>query len=666
MKRGMLAKILFTLAIPVIIVFIAAQGFILTMIQNPIKNMSKAQIESLTIAASYQISEYFSKYIETVKQMGANAEYDNFFMEVKPGTKVKELSQFPQLMDSLTRVGNSGTSIDTAWIADVDSSILVQSNGVVTETGWEIKERPFYQQIISIKDIILTEPYQDALTKKWIISIINPIYHKTNHMLIGVDCLDIEISELDSIMAEYKLGKNGYFTLVSKDGLIINHPKEEYINTNIADTKLSQNMILNIKEQNTELIEFTDDKETYLGCSRSIGNTGWSVISSLPKSEYLQTYHLVTNSTMYIFLICAVILILAILFLAKSITKPIKKLAYIAKSIAEGNMELKSIPTTNDEIGMVADALNKTIIRLREYMDYIKEISETLNKIAQGSLNYTLNYDYAGEFKEIKTALLNISDSLHHTVSRINLTSEDVAATSQAVADGAKTLAVGADGQKSSIDTISSTIIDMQTKIQENKKHAITACQDIKTLGKNIETSSKQMNRMLDAMEEIKSSSYEIQTTVDKIQDISKQTNMLSLNAAIEAARAGEAGRGFSVVANTVGKLAEDSTKTAKTTEQLVTKAIQSVDSGTAIAKEANEILNQIVEETRQVVAIIEEMELASEKEAEAANQVVKEMDDISSIIYDNITEVSKSNETADKLKNQAQLLKELLHKFKL
>lgn len=663
-KRGILRKIFITFAVPVIVIFIVAQILILLFIKNPIEDVTKKQIEAQTSSISYQVSEYFTKYIEIVEQMASNLAYDNMFKEIKTGMNIRESIYFEQNMESLIRVGKSGESIHTAWLADMDTSILIQSNGEITETGWDITERPFYQQILHTKDVILTEPYQDAKTQNWTISIIKPIYPEGESSPIGVDCLDIEIGQLMQIMSSYSLGKSGFFSLISKDGQIMNYPQEEYINKNITETKLSKNLIESIQQGNSNLLEYTDNGKRYVGYVKEVGKTGWNIISGLPILEYKETYTKISTITFVIFIVCSLILILAVVFVARNISKPIKVLANAAQRIANGEMSVEEMPVRNDEIGLVSSAFDKTVLRLKQYMQYIQEIKETLNKIADGKLNYTLQYDYSGEFAQIKEAFIHISNSLNDTMGQINTMAGEVAATSAVVAESAKDLSNGAEEQKVFMGAISEQIIQVENKMQEDAEHAKEASNTVIQLGNDMKKSNQQVDKMIEAMHQIKSASYEIESMVGMIQDISTQTNLLSLNASIEAARAGEAGRGFAVVADQIGKLAADSANSAIETKNLIDKSLSEIENGNVITKKTVEDLESIIKRISAFAEMAKGSSEASESQVEMLNQIQFGIEQFASVIQNNSAAAQESSAVSEELSAQSENLKVLVEQF--
>lgn len=116
-----------------------------------------------------------------------------------------------------------------------------------------------------------------------------------------------------------------------------------------------------------------------------------------------------------------VVIIITIRHLATQLTKPIVALNDVAQELAEGNLDVTLDIASENEIGELADSIQKTVDRLKEYINYIDEISSVLDRLADGKLKFTLKYDYAGEFAKVKTALLHISGSFEQ-MNEISLT----------------------------------------------------------------------------------------------------------------------------------------------------------------------------------------------------------------------------------------------------
>ena len=108
----------------------------------------------------------------------------------------------------------------------------------------------------------------------------------------------------------------------------------------------------------------------------------------------------------------SVVTVLFAFYIVHSITKPVSEIDNVARKIADGELNESIRYQSKDELGVLAVNFNKTVTRLRDYVNYIDEISSILNEVADGNLLFQLTYDYAGEFAKVKTALEHISDSI--------------------------------------------------------------------------------------------------------------------------------------------------------------------------------------------------------------------------------------------------------------
>lgn len=111
-------------------------------------------------------------------------------------------------------------------------------------------------------------------------------------------------------------------------------------------------------------------------------------------------------STIVITGILVVILLSVIIamYIIRTITVPVKEIDQVARKIADGNLDESITYSSKDELGVLAVNFNKTVTRLRDYVNYINEISQILDQISNGDLDFQVKYDYAGEFAKVKTA----------------------------------------------------------------------------------------------------------------------------------------------------------------------------------------------------------------------------------------------------------------------
>lgn len=336
----------------------------------------------------------------------------------------------------------------------------------------------------------------------------------------------------------------------------------------------------------------------------------------------------------------SVVTVLFAFYIVHSITKPVSEIDNVARKIADGELNESIRYQSKDELGVLAVNFNKTVTRLRDYVNYIDEISSILNEVADGNLLFQLTY--------------------------INQSSEQVASGSDQVASGSQALSQGATEQASSIEELAATINDISQQVSQNAESAKNASRQASIVGEQITVSNDSMKHMTIAMNEISEKSSQIGKIIKTIEDIAFQTNILALNAAVEAARAGEAGKGFAVVADEVRNLASKSAEASKDTANLIEGSMQAVEKGTQIANSTAEQLSQVVSGAQEIVNTIDDIATASQRQSDSIRQVTTGVDQISSVIQTNSATAEESAAASEELSGQAQILKNLVSKFRL
>jgi methyl-accepting chemotaxis protein len=365
-------------------------------------------------------------------------------------------------------------------------------------------------------------------------------------------------------------------------------------------------------------------------------------------------------------LIALLIICVLLILISKSIVNPLVKLKNAANQIADGNLDVSIQAKSADEVGQVSTALSRTVTRLKQYIEYIDEVSATLDQIAVGNLVFELHCDYVGEFSKIKASLENIKTTLVHTFSEISISANQVASGSDQVSGASQSLAQGATEQASSIEQLSASITEIANQVKQNASNAATASNLSATASTEVQHGNELMHQMTTAMTDISTSSSQIGAIIKTIDDIAFQTNILALNAAVEAARAGSAGKGFAVVADEVRNLASKSAEAAKNTTILIEASIQSVQHGTKIADDTAQSLNSITTVVRQTSDLIQEISKACSEQATSINQVTLGVDQISAVVQTNSATSEETAASSEELNGQAHNLTALVQQFKL
>lgn len=630
-----------------------------------IKHLQNENIKNSSLNAAYQISEYFTKYMEVSKQLGANQELIHLFEELKPGDKIAEAEQYSSVIATMTNMHNTDSeNILVSWAADVDSSQCIEDGGYVSEIGeWDITTRSWYEQVLEAKATIVSEPYENSSTGEMVASIVTPVFGSSGD-IVGVAALDLSLKAVTDMMEGQKLGDTGFLLLMTQEGTIMYAEDEKLLHTSVQDSEIAEDVKEGFSDgrYGTYIYKFEGHKN--YGYMTQAGESQWVVLSGMPNLEYNMDFYKVIASTIVLFAIIIVVMCILISKIAMGIVRPIHQLHHVADKIAQGELDVVLEVNSNDEIGAVAMSIEKTVIRLKDYIKYIDEIAEVLGEIAQGNLLYTLNQDYAGEFGKIKSALENISHTLTGTIEGINSSANQVTGGAGQIAQAAQALAEGATNQAAAVEELFATVSDISNQVRDNAEYAKNAAHGADEVRRNIEVSNKEMCQLVSAMEEINECSNDIRAIIANIEEIADQTNLLSLNASIEAARAGEMGKGFAVVANEVGNLSKESVVAVQKSTELIQNSIDAVKRGMELVNETAERLSESVEGVVSLTDKMNELSDAANSQMISLEEVEKGIDQISSVVTDNSAMAEESAASSQELSAQAMALNEMIGSF--
>ena len=381
----------------------------------------------------------------------------------------------------------------------------------------------------------------------------------------------------------------------------------------------------------------------------------------------------IQGTTRYIgivMIIIIVIIIIGLILITKvvqaiieSISNPVEEIKAAALEMAKGNYDLEIEYTSEDEIGVLADCMREMILFTK---DNISNITEVLNKFAEGNFDVEIEDNYIGEFIEIKESLEKIVDSINNTFYDIKIVTEQVKDGSEQVASTAQIISEGAINQAGIIQELMAAIGQINEKVKVSTEQANSTNVLTRELGNQIELNNEKMNEMVTAMNKIEESSINIKSIINTIYSISEQTNLLALNAAIEAARAGESGKGFAVVADEIRKLAEESSVAVKNTEILIEDSINNVNDGKNVADEASEALSSVVGKAKEAVELIGTIAELTEQGAMAISEVYNGIDQIAEVVESNTAISEESAAASEELSSQSESLQNIIDKFKL
>lgn len=374
------------------------------------------------------------------------------------------------------------------------------------------------------------------------------------------------------------------------------------------------------------------------------------------------------NSSRFLFLVISIVSIIITLVLAflisTNISRSIIKLQKAVKSISEGDLTIDVIKIrSKDELGNLAESFNSMVAALKDIVRNVHANAEHVGSSAKELAASTEQTSKATE--EINRNVMEVTR--------------------------------GAEEQNNEIDNVFKTfdemnqgLLNMASNIESSSATSMKVARDaregnsiIQNATDHMDNIAKQVNSILDTMEELKKKSDNIGGIVSAISAIANQTNLLALNAAIEAARAGESGRGFAVVADEVKKLASQSAEATSEIENIINtiksdidKAESATKDGTKTVGEGIDFINKAGAAFNNIVSSIEEVAVRSQEIAATSQQIasgsehvkesIKKTSDISKGASVNMENVAASVEEQSASMEELSALAESLNEMSM
>ncbi len=319
-------------------------------------------------------------------------------------------------------------------------------------------------------------------------------------------------------------------------------------------------------------------------------------------------------------------------------------------------------------LGLVAALLSIVLVlRLtRSILGPLDKAVQVARAVADGDLTTEVEVDSDDETGKLMQALKDMNAALEKTVGGVRASTDTIATASGQIAAGNADLSARTEAQAGSLEETASSMEELTSTVKQNADNARQANQLVISASSVAVRGGQVVSQVVDTMASIKESSRKIVDIIGVIDGIAFQTNILALNAAVEAARAGEQGRGFAVVASEVRSLAQRSAGAAKEIKALIGDSVEKVDGGGKLVDEAGQTMDLIVTSVRQVADIMSEITAASHEQSlgiEQVNQAIAEMDEMT---VQNAALVEQSAAAAQSMNDEAAQLSAAVSVFRL
>ena len=475
-------------------------------------------------------------------------------------------------------------------------------------------------------------------TKHTMIDVINTTSKIVENEISNADTDDLDYDEYAKSLSDVKLEgiDSSYVYVVKNDGTMLYHPTQEKVGQPVENAVI-KGVVQQLQDgtkPDTAVVEYVFNGTTKYSAYTILNNENILVLTA-DESEALSGITVVTGIAIGISTVVVLLAIIICFIVGRRLMRPLVKVSTIIEEIANGdiNADFGMVKETNDEIGLIIEKM--------------KELTQSLGNIV-------------GRIR-------NSSDTMSANSYELNDTSSQTLAANNEISKAVEDVAEGSTGMASSISKINENLEEMSRETKDINesvneiRNQTTAVQDSsKIMNDKIKSMQDSSHKMDDGISAISKRIETVNATVDKvsnivsvIEEISSETNLLSLNASIEAARAGDAGKGFAVVAQEIRVLSDNTNTELENIKQIISSLVEECRYCVQASSIIVEDNAKQKEEIKAVLDEFSELDEQIQKTAEKADEIEElvtamvELNDDITKSSNSLTDVSAANAAA-------------------